>query len=740
MSIYEDMSGVLLERRAQENDPDACEELSRRYSIGTYVFSQNIELSNFWMDRARRIRQGEFGNIPNYEEQKEQETYSSVISYFKAKLSNWYGATEIVGHDCNTYVQLNKNYNLELPPIRSNFGISLDDEILFTRDTSFWSESNQGLVITGSAIFVIPDNDNPQDAFTIPWTDLKYVEYKEFTYYFYDYSDDLLATIHYSFFFKNIPIERLEGQKIGIDLAYHFTEMAKIAGEPKSVYDDILALEDAGNYDEAIIQLRELMKNDSIDNDWPPHLLLGRILYKMDLQENVIPYKHYDEIEKELLKAMSKTDYKDLLCICNYWRACNFQSNGQIYSARNLFISSMEAETEVIKNDADLQFKKCEDSLRDVFDNYTSQYEYKDRKFIMPINDAEIAGCYVSEIDTFRMSNIPSCIKFPMGHPVANELYIGHPYNPSLYVPYEQSEDIFFIDKIHELCYLLECLGAKEIAITSIKGKNVDELGDYSNQVNGSGDLGLIDSSFDVSKEKSFSNSQTSNIHRTLRLKFDPIKYPYVPDNLIWFNEEPKWQRLVNSRLHGNMLEYSEFVSTSETKFVSENEKNTIKAAAQYLWVQVEGSNESNHNSQFKESLETQWKVEVTFRSNREFDETSNNQKSASIVLSLTADEQEYLDTLNEFLDDELSERERRMLERMRINLNISKERAKELEASLKKPQLSEDEQEYLEMYEEFVEDGIISEKARKRLEKFRVAYGISEERAKELEKLLKES
>ena len=64
--------------------------------------------------------------------------------------------------------------------------------------------------------------------------------------------------------------------------------------------------------------------------------------------------------------------------------------------------------------------------------------------------------------------------------------------------------------------------------------------------------------------------------------------------------------------------------------------------------------------------------------------------------------EQEYLDNLKEFLEDdaEITPRERKMLDRIRQNLGISEERAKELEASLK-PQLTEDEQEYLDMYRE---------------------------------------
>ena len=76
------------------------------------------------------------------------------------------------------------------------------------------------------------------------------------------------------------------------------------------------------------------------------------------------------------------------------------------------------------------------------------------------------------------------------------------------------------------------------------------------------------------------------------------------------------------------------------------------------------------------------------------------------------------------------------MLNRIRQYLGISEERATELEASLK-PQLTEDEQEYLDMYREYAESGEITEKMRRRLDKFAAALGFSSNRQQEIEKTL---
>ena len=104
---------------------------------------------------------------------------------------------------------------------------------------------------------------------------------------------------------------------------------------------------------------------------------------------------------------------------------------------------------------------------------------------------------------------------------------------------------------------------------------------------------------------------------------------------------------------------------------------------------------------------------------------------------NISEDEQEYLEEVKMCLeeDNEISPKERRLLDRLRIKLNISEERAKELEESLKAPQLTEDEQEYLEEYKLCLEEGgEISSKERRLLDRLRDKLGISVERANELE------
>lgn len=121
------------------------------------------------------------------------------------------------------------------------------------------------------------------------------------------------------------------------------------------------------------------------------------------------------------------------------------------------------------------------------------------------------------------------------------------------------------------------------------------------------------------------------------------------------------------------------------------------------------------------------------------YNENDALENSPSLTESVTANEQEYLEELKACLeeDNEISPKERRLLERLREKLGITPGRAKELEDSLKVPQLTDAEKEYLDEYKACLEeDSEITAKERRLLNRIRESLGISEERANEIEKL----
>ena len=105
---------------------------------------------------------------------------------------------------------------------------------------------------------------------------------------------------------------------------------------------------------------------------------------------------------------------------------------------------------------------------------------------------------------------------------------------------------------------------------------------------------------------------------------------------------------------------------------------------------------------------------------------------------SMTTAEQEYLTEYKECLASnggEFSDSERRLLERMHKSLGISVKRAAELEDSLTPAlQLTEEESEYLEEYKQCAVGGNITDSERRLLDRMKKTLGISDARATEIE------
>lgn len=660
--------------------------------------------------------------------------HRDVVKMFYDTLHTWFVPSD---KDCTFCIDSGEE---TLGRLRSNFKIPLEEIILFQRDTSFWSDNNQGLVITDDGIYCLPDNEDATSLFFVGWKDFDTVRYQELTLYF---LSDGKEIVHMSkdMFFKGSDIPFKEK---GTALAAALTQIAQLVETEIGVRELI----DAKKYEEAIAKMEACIKANLDDAD--AHYYLGiALLFQERDSEGEPDSKNLERAIEEFNTVIDKEEVDDMT------KALTFKHLGLCYSlsadhlkARNYYILAANCDDAGIKEEAISHLNKAEKSLKDVWDNYTTYFKYNERKFIMPIKDANIGGCLADEIKVFRMSNIPSCLTFPMSHPTANQLYIGHPYNPSMYIPYQEAEETFFVDKVHELCYLLECLGAEEIAITSIKGMNVNAMGDLSLHGDVNAEHKLFSGGVEANGKCSGQLDTSFNNQRSMTIKLDPMRPPYLPDGLIWYNDQPQWQRLVHSRLDGNMLEYSEMVSSSQTKFISATANADIKAAAKLLWTAAHYEVDGNLQIQFKEATETQWKIEVRFRSIKEFASTGSpvqieSTKAAESASAMNENEQQYTEEVRLCLaDGKIGDRERRFLNRMCERLGISQERALEIELELQKNgTLTEEERTYMEEVKFcYEDDGMIDEKECKYLDRIREKFGITPERAQELEQLFLQS
>lgn len=104
----------------------------------------------------------------------------------------------------------------------------------------------------------------------------------------------------------------------------------------------------------------------------------------------------------------------------------------------------------------------------------------------------------------------------------------------------------------------------------------------------------------------------------------------------------------------------------------------------------------------------------------------------------ITNSEKDYMNEIRTCLSDDgiITDRERRLFDRLRRTLGISEQRAAELEAMCNPKHLTQEEQEYADEFKAcFEDDGEITARERRLLDRLRISLGITESRATEIEK-----
>lgn len=230
--------------------------------------------------------------------------------------------------------------------------------------------------------------------------------------------------------------------------------------------------------------------------------------------------------------------------------------------------------------------------------------------------------------------------------------------------------------------------------------------------------------------------------HISRHQTFEPKSAPFVPEGLVWLSQEPSWQRLVKQRLSGgSLMSHEERIKTHSCQMINAEELESVKFEAGICLVASYGQTANKQRyEEIREQKDAILSIKVKFA-----DIAKLNHSRTEVTLSgvedsakeFSASELEYLEELKECLaDGEIGPRERRLLDKIRLKLDITEERAQELEASLANPVLTEEEKEYLNEFRECSTDGTVSDKERRLLEKVRKMLGISEERAKEIEQI----
>ena len=670
---------------------------------------------------------------------------ANMLSIFKR------GVMSLLRHHNNNDCLILNISDSDKGNVRNNFGLELDEQILWVRDTSFWSNKNQGLVITDKQIVYIPDNDKPDDRLNIEFNDIQHVEYREMSLFVWNYQNEY-CQLGLGLFFKDTT----ESNELIADaktLANVLTNMAKSVGhvETETVFDRMNSLMSEENYDEVVDCAKEVVSDVGNDNDTKciAYMYLSEALSKKGEKDS---HKGMNSYMRDAIEACDQA--MELCEDEDPYRYTIFKQKGEIEqmaddvrSARNCFIAAMDSDDFDLKKDAKNSYELLTREISSDKSSFLND-DYNKRKFLFTVsNDKQIPGCYDKEDNVqwiFSLGLIPDYINFPVGHPQPNTLYIGHPLKPGVYIPFENATEQLFMEKVRELCYLAQCLGAVEIKFKRIKGLDVSNS--ESSCVERSGEAGRkflnVGGSLGVSGSET--NTYSSKDGVELVQCYSPIKKPFCPEGMVWYDSDPTWQTLVKQRLNGNILSYVEHVSSSETTTVSSSQLMSLKASLGFLVAKASGSYDSKTDKTFSKTEETEWEIDMQFKPLQDFDDAnaSNGQAVAQIAQTqnseLSEDELAYKEEVEFCLEDasEIDAHSRKFLERKRQKLGISEARAKELEDMVTASQLSftDEEKEYMEALDDVIEDGAIPNNVRRLLERERRSLGISEERAKELE------
>lgn len=454
----------------------------------------------------------------------------------------------------------------------------------------------------------------------------------------------------------------------------------------------------------------------------------------------------------------------------------------------------------------------------------------------------------------FPLDEIPKDISFPLGHPQPNTLYYAHPLR-AVYLPFENAQLQLFYEKIQEMCRLFQCLGATQITARCLKGAKITEDAVSAYNTSGQAGVKFVNVSGESGSRYAQSQNRESRDEMQLTQTFSPKKAPYCPEDLLWTLNDPELQSLIRQRLEGGLLNFTKKVSSYETSSLSQNQVNDVKAAFENMMANVSANYSSSTDRTFSSTTETEWEISVEFMPLEELPpmeedkqtsllkslksgkkmitienfvyyegrgimakgELQQDIKSGDKVLisdgkkvleseingvlftqfgfkildqgekgdkvwlqlegvnagqltcgmgvyahpenevvnadanvgifsadesveTLTPEEERYKEEILFCVEDDgaISEEERGYLERKRKKLGISEERAKELEKQFAST-LTSDEQEYLETFKEMCAAGTVTDRVRRLLEREREALNISKERADEIEKMVSE-
>ncbi len=617
--------------------------------------------------------------------------------------------------------------------VRENFGVGIDEEVVFVNDSSRWKSRDRGVVVTDKKVYYCIDDDGP---YYFSLDRITNVEYKDLNFIFSFNTDEVLA-LHVKHFIDvsgNSKSTIARAEEIAAELSKMAAKADVTTGRYNEICDEYNNLLDEKNIAEALNVALNAARNegfiwfyyyaaqcaDELDN-------YGLVI---TLCDEGLPYCE-DECELETRLFLMKYEAQDMLEM----------SRKEV--RKHCLPVMLNATDDMLYCDENLR-KYAQTDFEEYDNDYATEFlqqPYSERKLLVPVK--QYTDLMQNELSVLDIRKLPQTgIEFPMGHPKPYQLYVGHPSQPQQYIPFEDYELEFVKDKLREFCYFAQCLGATEIHIGFEDSTTNDHKEHKNRTISGElskTGLGKVGGSYQNERTKHIVE-EISNSMELHQLIPATIVSPHLPEDLVWYPHESSWQKLYKQRMRAkNGLSHTEKIQTSKSRVLDNAELTAVKGEFESIYISGKGAWDQSKDESFSVCENVTLTINVTFAPIEGLD----NYQSRTPAISSYADaEREYIEELKACLEEDgvITSSERRLLDKLRKKLGISTERANQLEENLA-PQLTEEEKEYLEDVKSCVEDGRsisqLSNAERRLLEKSRISLNISEERARELENSL---
>lgn len=364
---------------------------------------------------------------------------------------------------------------------------------------------------------------------------------------------------------------------------------------------------------------------------------IGEFLYVNSRKENLLEYN------KKLLKHLEDKEYSKIDCFFNYFSFfdtinaallylkgqysdvlsfCKKEEKNQELS--EFFISIVEYEKEnstfALAKLIELSSYKSKlptilknplaGIINEIYSNKNKDFfakDYRVRKMFIPIEKiADISGGKVPEV---LISELPNLV-LPVGHPIPYEVYVGHPLDKNVYFPISSYQVELLKDKIHEFCYLVQCLGATELTIEAYNAAYSSK--ETNNRTDANAELGSFAKANYHNERKSKLYEEISN-SMSVHQQFTHNKEPFVPEGLMWFQHEVSWQRMASQRMIGGLTFHEERMETKKVQMLENRELTQVKAQVKALFVKADFTYDSEEDSKFEQHENDTLSIKVKF-------------------------------------------------------------------------------------------------------------------------------